>query len=110
MWYIFPQVIGLGHSEMARRYAIQNMGEAVAYLSDKELAKNPILISQALLQLATNNATTVFGTPDDLKLHSSMTLFNAAPGAHPVFGQVLSKFYWGKPDPMTLHILKSQDR
>jgi uncharacterized protein (DUF1810 family) len=81
MWYIFPQVAGLGYSEMAKRYAIRNRDEAIAYLGHPTLGKRLIEISENLLLVASNNATEIMGRPDDLKLRSCMTLFALLPDA-----------------------------
>ncbi|CAN5293314.1 DUF1810 domain-containing protein [soil metagenome] len=105
MWYIFPQIAGLGMTETSRHYAIKNIGEAKDYLADNELGPRLINICKALLQLETNDAHQVFGSPDDLKLRSSMTLFNAVSATSPVFGQVLDKFFDGQKDERTLLIL-----
>lgn len=105
MWYIFPQIAGLGMTDISRRYAITGINEARDYLADKLLRTRLEEISRALLQLDTNNAHEVFGSPDDMKLRSSMTLFGAVPGASPVFGQVLEKFYAGEKDKRTLDLL-----
>lgn len=105
MWYIFPQVAGLGYSDMARRYAIRDMVEAKAYLAHPVLGKRLVEISRVLLQLPYHNATQVFGSPDDLKLRSSMTLFALVPTANPVFDEVLKKYYDGIKDPATLQLL-----
>ena len=105
MWYIFPQIQGLGFSEMAKHYAIQNETEATAYLQHPVLGSRLLEISNALLLLQSSNATSVMGTPDDLKLKSSMTLFAALPDANPVFQKVLGKFYNGLKDEKTLQIL-----
>ncbi len=105
MWYVFPQIKGLGFSEMAQFYAIQNLDEATAYLQHPVLGKRLLEISAALLQLQSSNATQVMGNPDDLKLKSSMTLFAALPNTDPVFEAVLDKFYNGKKDSKTLEII-----
>jgi uncharacterized protein (DUF1810 family) len=105
MWYIFPQIQGLGYSSISQRYAIQDAREAAAYLQHPVLGARLVEISQALLGLASSNATSIMGSPDDLKLRSSMTLFGAVPGASPVFQQVLDKFFAGKPDSQTLRLL-----
>jgi uncharacterized protein (DUF1810 family) len=105
MWYIFPQIQGLGFSEMAHRYAIKDAAEAAAYLQHPVLGARLVEISRALLGLASSNATSVMGSPDDLKLRSSMTLFAAVPGADPVFQAVLDKFFAGAPDAQTLRRL-----
>ena len=105
MWYIFPQVRGLGFSSAAQHYGISGLKEAEAYLRHPVLGQRLIIICKATLELGTNNATEIFGNPDDLKLRSSMTLFAAIKNTDPVFQQVLDKFFKGKPDPQTLTIL-----
>ncbi len=105
IWYIFPQVQGLGFSSTSRHYAIRDLGEAAAYLQHPVLGSRLEEISRALLGLPGGNATAVLGTPDDLKLRSSMTLFTQVPGASPVFRQVLDKFFGGQADPLTLRRL-----
>ena len=106
MWYIFPQLKGLGHSPTAQYYGIENLAEAEAFLAHPVLGVHLVEISRALLALETNNADLVFGYPDNLKLRSSMTLFAQIREADPVFGQVLDKFFEGKPDQRTLELLK----
>lgn len=115
IWYIFPQIQGLGYSPMAQRYAIQDMDEAIAYLRNPLLAERLIEISNALLNLDSSDPTDVMGYPDDLKLKSSMTLFKKAAAKldpdhnkHPefsVFQQVLDKYFGGKEDQKTMQIL-----
>ena len=105
MWYIFPQIRGLGFSSISQHYALNDLAEATAYLAHPVLGKRLVEISAVLLGLPSRNATQVFGTPDDLKLRSSMTLFAAVPGADPVFGAVLDKFFGGIPDSKTQQIL-----
>lgn len=106
MWYIFPQLKGLGYSPTAQYYSIENLAEAEAFLAHPVLGAHLVEISRALLALETNNADLVFGYPDNLKLRSSMTLFAQVREANPVFGQVLDKFFEGKPDQRTLALLK----
>lgn len=106
MWYIFPQIGGLGFSEMSRRYAIKDLPEAEEYLKHPVLGKRLIEISSALLNLSEHSATQVFGSPDDMKLRSSMTLFASVPNADKVFEKVLEKFFGGKRDEATLSRLK----
>ncbi|RSK44762.1 DUF1810 domain-containing protein [Hymenobacter perfusus] len=106
MWYIFPQMQGLGYSETARFYAIQNRQEAEGYLRHPVLGPRLQEISTALLALESTDATRIMGSPDDVKLKSSMTLFAALEGAHPVFQQVLDKFFAGASDAKTLQILR----
>jgi len=108
IWYIFPQIKGLGYSDISKFYAINSIDEAEAYLNDSLLSSRLIEISEALLQLPENNATNIFGTPDDLKLKSSMTLFASVLGAPFVFQSVLDKFFNGEKDGKTLQILSSQ--
>ena len=105
MWFIFPQVQGLGNSEYARRYAIRDLEEATEYLNHPNLSARLIEISNAMLQANHNNATSILGKPDDMKLHSSMTLFSLVDGANPVFEEVLKKFFGGKKDEKTMRIL-----
>jgi len=106
MWYVFPQVQGLGYSETARFYAIQNRQEAGAYLQHPMLGPRLREISAALLALESTDATRIMGSPDDLKLRSSMTLFAALEGADPVFQRVLDKFFGGEPDEKTFQLLR----
>ena len=105
MWYIFPQIHGLGFSSTAQFYAISSLEEAIAFLNHPYLGRNLIEISTALLELETNNATKVFGFPDDLKLKSSMTLFKFASNGPCVFDEVLAKYYGGTIDQQTKQIL-----
>ena len=105
MWYIFPQIRGLGYSAMAQHYAIRDLGEAREYLRHPLLGPRLIEISEALLSLDEPDPRRVMGSPDDLKLRSCMTLFQCAAPDQPVFGKVLDKFYGGRPDERTLEIL-----
>ncbi|MDB5270664.1 MAG: hypothetical protein JWP58_3704 [Hymenobacter sp.] len=104
MWFIFPQIQGLGLSETARFYALADAQEAKDYLAHPVLGARLLEICHALLGLASADAHNIFGSPDDLKLKSSLTLF-ASVGGRPVFQQVLDKFYHGTPDDKTLRIL-----
>lgn len=105
MWYIFPQVAGLGTSDISQHYAIKDIAEATDFLFDEELSLRLSNICKALLELESNDAYQIFGSPDNLKLKSSMTLFDAVPATFPVFGQVLDKFYGGERDQRTLLLL-----
>ena len=105
MWYIFPQVAGLGFSETSRYYAIKNLDEARAYLHHPVLGPRLIEICRALLELDSNNAGDIFGSPDDMKLRSSMTLFAEVENTDKVFILVLDKFFKGLEDDKTLHLL-----
>ena len=105
MWYIFPQIKGLGYSEMARHYAIADLTEAEAFLHHPVLGQRLVAICNELLKLQSNNANQIFGNPDDIKLRSSMTLFASVKGAPSVFHSVLQKFFDGKLDDLTLQKL-----
>ena len=105
MWYIFPQLRGLGFSSTAQFYGIRDLEEAVAYMAHPVLGPRLVEISEALLALETNDPGRVLGYPDDLKLRSCMTLFELAAPEQPVFGRVLEKFYAGRRDPRTLELL-----
>lgn len=105
MWYIFPQVLGLGYTSTSITYGITNLDEAAAYLNHEILGKRLIEISNVLLALETDDAHKVFGTPDNMKLRSSMTLFSLVPGADNVFREVLDKFFNGRKDERTLQLL-----
>ena len=102
IWYIFPQIQGLGYSSTAQYYAIEDLGEAKAYLADPVLRERLLEISNALLALDSCDPTDVMGYPDDLKLRSSMTLFSLADPECTVFRDVLDKFYDGREDPRTI--------
>jgi len=106
MWYIFPQIHGLGRSTTSQYYAIQSLEETIAFLNDAYLGGNLTEICNALLMLETNRPTEVFGRPDDLKLRSCMTLFAFVSEDNSVFYKVLEKYFDGKPDYRTLSILK----
>jgi len=100
MWYIFPQLKGLGRSETARYYGIANRQEAKAYMADPLLGSRLLEISGELLKLESHDANAVFGQPDDVKLKSSMTLFYLVDG-NPTFKAVLDKFFDGQMDEVT---------
>ena len=108
IWYIFPQIAGLGYSETARYYAIKDMNEAKAFLENSTLKKNLVEISQALLEVDSDDAVRVMGWPDNLKLKSSMTLFALAEPECEVFQKVLDKFFQGEKDEKTIGILFNQ--
>ncbi|TPG71701.1 DUF1810 domain-containing protein [Hymenobacter nivis] len=108
MWYIFPQIQGLGFSEISQHYAIADLAEAAAYAQHPVLGPRLVEICTALLGLAGSDAGRIFGSPDDLKLKSSMTLFAAVPGADPIFQAVLAKFFGGVRDAKTLQIIGRQ--
>ena len=102
IWYIFPQIQGLGYSSTAQYYAIEDLEEAKAYLADPVLRERLLEISNALLALDSCDPSDVMGYPDDLKLRSSMTLFSLADPECTVFRDVLEKYYDGREDPRTI--------
>ena len=106
MWYIFPQLQGLGFSSTAQYYGIRDLEEAKAYIAHPVLGPRLKEISEALLGLDTRDPSAVMGYPDDLKLRSCMTLFELAAPEQPVFGHVLEKYYAGRRDSRTLELLK----
>jgi uncharacterized protein (DUF1810 family) len=105
MWYVFPQIKGLGFSETARYYSINDVDEANDYINHPILGSRLIEISKALLSLDSNDANAILGSPDDMKLKSSMTLFAALPNANPVFESVLQKFFNDEKDDKTVKII-----
>ena len=106
IWYIFPQIQGLGSSSTAQYYAIENLEEAKAYLADPVLRERLLEISNALLALDSCDPSEVMGYPDDLKLRSSMTLFSLAEPECTVFRDVLDKFYDGQEDSRTIALCR----
>ena len=105
IWYIFPQLAGLGHSSTARFYAIKDIEEARAFLAHPKLGSRLREISEALLALEGKTAEEIFGFPDVLKLRSSATLFAQVSEPGSVFEQVLQKYYDSTPDDATLRLL-----
>ncbi|MES2455604.1 MAG: DUF1810 domain-containing protein [Bacteroidota bacterium] len=105
MWYIFPQIQGLGFTETSRFYALRDKNEAQEYLRHRVLGPRLVMLASELLKLNTSDAYQIFGSPDELKLHSSMTLFAEVEDTDPVFEQVLQKFFGGRKDNRTLKTL-----
>jgi len=105
IWYIFPQIQGLGYSEMSQFYGIKDKEEAREYMKHPVLGPRLIEISNVLLQLTSNDAGDVMGYPDDMKLKSSMTLFSFV-SDDPVFQKVLDKFFDGEKDEFTVEAMK----
>ena len=109
MWWMFPQIEGLGRTSTSQEYSIKSLAEAKAYLDHPVLGKNIREISKLLTTINQSNASIVFGYPDNLKLRSSMTLFAEAAETDEdrnIFLKVLDKFFDGKKDTRTLAILK----
>jgi uncharacterized protein (DUF1810 family) len=112
MWFIFPQLRGLGMSSTARRFGLSGLEEACAYLAHPLLGSRLRECARLVLAVEGRSAHAIFGSPDDLKLRSCLTLFAqaAAPSPAPetrVFGEALAKYYGGEPDPRTLELLIS---
>lgn len=105
MWYIFPQLRGLGFSQMAYTYGIVDLNEAKEYLAHPILSERLIKITKALLDLNENNPEVILGDIDALKLKSSMTLFSLASEEGSVFYKTLEKFFGGSLDRETLKLL-----
>ncbi|HRP24884.1 MAG TPA: DUF1810 domain-containing protein [Thauera sp.] len=105
MWFVFPQLAGLGLSPTAQHYAIRSLDEAQAYLRHPLLGARLRECARALLALQGRSAAQILGYPDELKLRSSMTLFAALPQADPLFAAVLERYYGGVADERTLRLL-----
>jgi uncharacterized protein (DUF1810 family) len=105
MWYIFPQLDGLGFSSTAKHYAIKSIDEAKAYLDHPILGPRLLECVEAALGVEGQSATEIFGSPDDMKLRSCATLFSRVSPPGSVFGRLLDKYYGGEPDPKTLRLL-----
>ena len=102
MWFVFPQLAGLGHSEMARRYALGSLDEARAYSAHPVLGPRLVQCVGLVNGVEGRTANTIFGSPDDLKFHSSMTLFALAAPDEAVFRTALEKYFGGVLDPLTV--------
>jgi uncharacterized protein (DUF1810 family) len=105
MWFIFPQIIGLGNSYNSRFYAITGIEEARQFLQHPILGKRLLECTEAVLAVESRSASDIFGYPDDLKLKSSMTLFADVASARSVFDRVLEKYFSGERDKRTLQLL-----
>ncbi|MGB2818376.1 MAG: DUF1810 domain-containing protein [Burkholderiaceae bacterium] len=106
MWFVFPQLRGLGRSATARYYGIASAAEALAYLGHAVLGPRLRECVELLLAVEGRNAAAIFGSPDDLKFRSSMTLFAWVAPAEPLFRRALEKYYGGQPDPLTVTSLR----
>lgn len=109
MWFVFPQIAGLGFSDMARRYAIQGLDEARAYLADAVLGARLRATTRAMLDQADRSAREILGTPDDMKFHSSMTLFRLAAeddADAALFQAALDRFFGGDPDRQSIELMR----
>lgn len=108
MWFIFPQLLGLGHSFMAQRYALGSLAEAQRYLAHPLLGDRLRQCTRLVVNLENVGVSEIFGYPDDLKFHSSITLFALAAPQEPLFADALAKYFDGKPDPKTVELLNAQ--
>lgn len=105
MWFVFPQFAGLGRSAMALRYAIGSLAQAQAYLAHPVLGPRLRECCRLVLAAPHGDIHAIFGSPDDLKFHSSITLFERAAGEDGVFRQCLLRYFGGQADPLTLALL-----
>ncbi|MFN3521538.1 MAG: DUF1810 domain-containing protein [Phenylobacterium sp.] len=105
MWFVFPQIAGLGSSAMAQRYAIASLDEARAYVADPVLGPRLVACVQALNAHEGLSAHDIFGWPDEAKLRSSLTLFVRVAPEEPAFAEALRRYFAGEPDPATLERL-----
>ena len=101
MWFVFPQISGLGHSAMARRYAVSSLAEARAYLAHPILGARLIECAELVNRVDGRSIHQILGSPDDLKFHSFMTLFALAQSGAPAFRRALDKYFDGMLDPLT---------
>lgn len=108
MWFIFPQIDGLGFSSYSKLYAIKSAEEARQYLEYRELGENLRKCVQALLNLEGPSASAIFGSPDDMKLKSSMTLFASVQSEETMFARVLDTYFQGERDSRTLKLLEQR--
>jgi uncharacterized protein (DUF1810 family) len=109
MWFVFPQVAGLGFSAMSQRYAIASRAEAQAYLAHPLLGPRLAECTSLVLAVEGRSINAILGAPDDAKFRSSMTLFGAVSG-EPIFGQAIARYFAGERDGATLDILEALDR
>jgi uncharacterized protein (DUF1810 family) len=109
MWFVFPQIDGLGFSPTARRYAIRSRAEGLAYLAHPVLGPRLAESCEAVLALRGRSALQILGSPDDLKLRSCATLFEALAPERTVFGRVLDAYYGGARDAATLRLLAAKE-
>jgi uncharacterized protein (DUF1810 family) len=102
MWFVFPQVSGLGHSATSRMFAVSSLAEAIAYLAHPTLGLRLRECAALVAAVEGRSIDEIFGHPDDLKFHSSMTLFAQAAPDEPIFAMCLQKYFGGQPDARTL--------
>lgn len=110
MWFIYPQLRGLGSSATAQRYGIASADEATAYLAHELLGPRLIAMCEAALSVERRSATDIFGRPDDLKLRSCATLFAHVCNTEDVFQRIIDKYFDGQTDPGTVRLLSDRSR
>ncbi|VXC75228.1 conserved hypothetical protein [Burkholderia sp. 8Y] len=106
MWFVFPQIAGLGHSQMAQHYAIQSLAEAQAYLAHPVLGARLVELTGIVNGVEGRSIEDIFGYPDHMKFHSSMTLFARTAPDEPIFDETLRRYFDGQPDEATLMRLR----
>jgi len=106
MWFVFPQLKVLGRSSMAQHFGLVSKDEALAYWGHPVLGQRLKECTESVLNIQSKTAHEIFGSPDDLKFRSCMTLFAQVAPQEPLFGQALGRFYGGKPDASTLALLR----
>ena len=109
MWFVFPQIAGLGFSAMSQRYAISSRAEAKAYLAHPVLGPRLVECTRLVLAVEGRTINAILGAPDDAKFRSSMTLFSAV-SDEPIFGEALARYFAGERDAATLEMLARLDR
>jgi uncharacterized protein (DUF1810 family) len=107
MWFVFPQVAGLGRSSVSQRFAISSLDEVRAYLEDPVLGPRLRTCVEAINGVSGKSAREIFGQPDDMKFRSSLTLFSQVAPEPSVFTEALQKYFNGHPDPLTIELLRS---
>jgi uncharacterized protein (DUF1810 family) len=106
MWFVFPQIEGLGRSGMARKFAISSLEEARAYLDHPVLGPRLRECTRLVCQISETTVQEIFGSPDDMKFRSCMTLFSRVGGDDGIFQEALNKFFSGEPDELTLERIR----
>ncbi|MDO9478488.1 MAG: DUF1810 domain-containing protein [Pseudohongiella sp.] len=107
MWFIFPQIAGIGYSQIARHFAISSTSEASAYLMHPLLGQRLLECCEAVLAIDSKTAHEIFGSPDDLKLHACVTLFSSVSPTGSVFHQIIDKYFAGKKHMKTVSCLEA---
>jgi uncharacterized protein (DUF1810 family) len=106
MWFVFPQLRGLGHSSMATRYGLTSVGEALAYWQHPILGARLRVCIELVLAAEGESVHEIFGSPDDMKLRSCLTLFHCAVADEVIFSRALTRLFGGEQDPKTLSLLE----